>query len=445
MSKPLVIVSCPADTYSGYGGRSRDFVQALIDLNKYEVQILSQRWGNTRFGYLKDHGEDDLHSRLIYKVDKQPDIWVQITIPNEFQRVGKFNIGVTAGIETNLCDPSWIQGANRMDLNLVSSNHAKEVLQNARYEMTDKNNPNNKQTLALNSKIEVLFEGLRLDKYYKIKPTERTKLSEYLDTIPENFCYLLMGHWMQGNLGEDRKNIGFTIKAFLETFKNKMDKPALILKSHTSTTSIMDRERMLDKIEEVRKTVKGNLPNIYFIHGEIDDAEINELYNHSKVKAFVSLTKGEGFGRPFLEFSNIGKPIIASGWSGHMDFLNPEYVRLVKGDLKNVDKSAAIKNLILENASWFAPDDIDVGRAFKEINKQYKKFLGLAKKQSTYVRKSFTYKHMVETLDNLLVQYVPDFPKQVELSLPKLNLPKLKKVGEDSTPKITLPKLQKLT
>ena len=254
-----------------------------------------------------------------------------------------------------------------------------------------------------------------------------------------------MGHWMQGILGEDRKNIGYTIKTFLETYKNKMNRPALILKSHTSTTSILDRERMLDKIEQVRSTVKGALPNIYLIHGEVDDAEINELYNHSKVKAFVSLTKGEGFGRPFLEFSVIGKPIIASNWSGHTDFLKPENVRFVGGTLENVHKSAAVKNLILEEARWFKPDDTDVARAYKEVQKHYKKYLGMAKKQSSYVKRNFSYEKMVDTLSNLMTQYVPDFPKQVDLNLPKLNLPKLKKLGGDTKPKVTLPKLEKLS
>tara|TARA_B100000900_G_C20552252_1_gene705247 strand:+ start:34 stop:1371 length:1338 start_codon:yes stop_codon:yes gene_type:complete len=445
MSKPTVIVSCPADTYSGYGGRSRDLVQALIDTDKYDVKILSQRWGNTRFGYLKDHGEEDLYSRLIYKLTYQPDIWIQITIPNEFEKIGKYSIGVTAGIETSLCDPSWIQGGNKMDLILVSSNHAKNVLENANFEVVDKNNPNNKQILKLNTKVEVLFEGVKLDKYYNIKSSDRTKLSDYLDSIPESFCYLTMGHWMQGKLGEDRKNIGYTIKTFLETFKNKTNRPALILKSHTSTTSILDRERMLTKIDEVRKTVKGALPNIYLIHGEVDDAEINELYNHPKVKTFVSLTKGEGFGRPFLEFSVIGKPIIASNWSGHTDFLRAENVRFVGGTLDKVHKSASVKNLILEEASWFRPDDTDVARAYKEVQKKYKKYLVMAKKQSSYVKRNFTYEKMVETLSNFMTQYVPDFPKQVDLNIPKLNLPKLKKLGGETEPKVTLPKLQKLS
>ena len=444
MSKPSVVVSCPADTYSGYGARSRDFVQALIDTGKYDVSILSQRWGNTRFGYLKDHGEEDLESRLIYQITQQPDIWIQITIPNEYQRVGKYNIGVTAGIETNLCDPSWIDGVNRMDLVLASSYHTKSVLENSNWEVADKNNPNNKRALTISTKIEVLFEGLRLDKYYNIKQEERTELSEYLDTIPESFCYLTMGHWMQGALGEDRKNSPYTIKSFLETFKNKRDKPALILKSHTSTTSILDRQRMLENIDKVRSSVRGALPNIYLIHGEVDDKEINELYNHPKVKAFVSLTKGEGFGRPFLEFGSIGKPIIASGWSGHMDFLNRDYVRFVRGELDKVHSSAVVKNLILAESSWFRPNDLDVARAYKEVIKKYKKHLQLAKRQASNIRRNFSYEKMLETLDNLLSQYVPDFPKQIELSLPKLDLPKLQRIGGEDKKEITLPKLEKL-
>ena len=58
MSKPLFIISAPVDTYSGYGARSRDIVKAIIATDRYDVKLLSQRWGNTRFGYLGDHKED---------------------------------------------------------------------------------------------------------------------------------------------------------------------------------------------------------------------------------------------------------------------------------------------------------------------------------------------------------------------------------------------------
>jgi glycosyltransferase involved in cell wall biosynthesis len=428
MSKPTLVVSCPVDTYSGYGARARDFVQSIIDTDKYEVKILSQRWGGTRFGYLKDHKNESLASRIIPQLTQQPDIWIQITVPNEFQKVGKYNIGLTAGIETTICDPSWIEGCNRMDLVLVSAQHAKKVFEDSKFNMQDSNTGQVTGQLALSTKVEVLFEGADIEKYAPLSWPVTLDLS----TIPEMFCFLTVGHWLQGSLGEDRKNIGYTIKAFLETFKNKKDQPALILKVQAGAgTSIMDREAVLDKIDAIRKTVKGKLPNIYVLHGEMSDAEVNELYNHGKVKAMISLTKGEGFGRPLLEFSLINKPIIASGWSGHIDFLDNRYTKQIGGTLTNVHPSAAVDKMILQESQWFTPDDALVGKALKDVFEDYKPYKELAKRQGYKSRTEFSYDKMRETLDTLLTQYIPEFPKQVQLKLPqlkKIELPKLTKI-----------------
>lgn len=168
MSKPTLVVSCPIDTYSGYGARARDFVQAIIDLDKYDVQILSQRWGNTRFGYLQDHNNTSLSSRIVPQLAQQPDVWIQITVPNEFQKVGKYNIGVTAGIETTLCDASWVQGCNNMDLVLVSSEHAKKVFEDSKFTIQDNRTGQITGNVQLQTKMEVLFEGADTSKYYKI-------------------------------------------------------------------------------------------------------------------------------------------------------------------------------------------------------------------------------------------------------------------------------------
>jgi len=428
MSKPTVVVSCPIDTYSGYGARARDFVQSIIDLDKYDVKILSQRWGNTRFGYLKDHKNESLTSRIIPHLTQQPDIWIQITVPNEFQKVGKYNIGVTAGIETTLCDPSWIQGCNNMNLVLVSAEHAKKVFEESKFNMQDNKTGQVTGTIELQTKVEVLFEGADIEKYAPL--AWPVKLD--LDQIDEQFCFLTVGHWLPGALGEDRKNIGYTIKAFLETFKNKKAAPALILKVQAgSGTSIMDRDEILNRINVISKTVKGKLPNIYLIHGDMSDAEVNELYNHGKVKAMISLTKGEGFGRPLLEFSLVNKPIIASGWSGHIDFLDNQYTKQIGGTLNNVHPSAVIDKMILAESSWFKPDEAQTGRALKDVFEDYKVYKELAKRQGHRSRTQFSYEKMRETLDNLLTQYIPEFPKQVELKLPtlkKIELPKLKKV-----------------
>jgi len=428
MSKPTLVVSCPIDTYSGYGARARDFVQSIIDLDKYDVKILSQRWGNTRFGYLADHANTSLSSRIIPQLTQQPDIWIQITVPNEFQKIGKYNIGVTAGIETTLCDASWVQGCNNMNLVLVSSEHAKKVFQESKFNVQDNRTGQVTGTVELQTKMEVLFEGVDIEKYF----TTTSNLD--LDSIEESWNYLVVGHWLPGEVGEDRKNIGYTIKAFLETFKNKQKgkRPGLILKVQAgSGTSIMDRETVLDKIDAIRQTVKGNLPNIYLLHGEMADAEVNELYNHSKVKAMVTLTKGEGFGRPLLEFSLVNKPIIASAWSGQVDFLDKEFTKLIGGTLTQVHPSAVIDKMILGESQWFTPDPIEVGRALKEVYDDYDKWKTAAKRQGHKSRTQFSYDNMRETVDNLLTQYVPEFPKQVQLKLPqlkKIELPKLQKV-----------------
>ena len=370
----------------------------------------------------------DLMDKIVPQVSQQPDICIQISVPNEFKKVGKYNIGVTAGMETTLCDPSWVKGANNVDLLLVSSEHSKETFLRSNFDVKDNKTGHIREKIQLNTKIEVLFEGADITKYFPVKGSgNSTNLEQTLSSIPEAFCFFTTGHWMQGELGEDRKNLGFTIKSFLETFKNKKDAPALVVKSHITGTSIMDREKMLDKIDEVRKTVRGKLPNIYLVHGEISDSEMNLLYNHPKIKAFISLTKGEGFGRPFLEFSLVNKPIIASSWSGQTDFLDKDLVRYVKGDLRNVHDSAVVPNIILKESQWFTPDSIDVGQAYKDVYKHYKQWAVKAKKQGHKSRTNFSYEAMTETLKNILAT-IPTIPKQVELQLPKLQLPKLKKI-----------------
>ena len=417
--KKQAVISCPIDTYSGYGARARDFVKAFIEARPdLDVRILSQRWGNTRFGYLADHNEDDLISRILPQLQTKPDVWVQITVPNEFQSVGHYNIGVTAGMETTIAHATWVQGVNKMDLTLVSSQHAKDVFLNSKFEMKD-NNGQPQGLVEVTKPIEVLFEGVNTDVYKQVS-------SDFdLSMVKEKYAYLFVGHWLQGDFGHDRKNIPYMIKTFLETFKGKMNRPALILKTQAATSSLMDKERILKKIEAVKKSVKGaGLPNIYVIHGEMSDSEMNSLYNHTKVKTMVSFTRGEGFGRPLLEFTTTGKPIIASGWSGQSDFLDVDKSFLLGGTLEKVHKSAAIKDMILEEAAWFKPNDGEVANAWKVSTKQYVKLLTNSKKQKSRTLREFTFSNMTDKLKEILDSNI-EIVEQIQLNLPSLNLPQL--------------------
>jgi glycosyltransferase involved in cell wall biosynthesis len=430
--KPLVFVSCPIDTYSGYGARSRDIVLSIIKSEKYDVKILPQRWGNTPFGFLKQDNPD--HKLIINciwnqpQLPKQPDCWIQITVPNEFQPIGKFNIGITAGIETTICAPQWVDGLNRMNLNLVSSEHAKAVFKNSTFE--EKNNQTGEivRKIELTAPVEVLFEGVNTNIYQKIDAVNDSEIWDIVNDINEDFNFLYVGHWLNGSLGEDRKDTGMLIKTFLETFKNKKQRPGLILKTSSVNHSIMDREEILDRIRKIQELVEGDLPSVYLIHGELSDEEVNELYNHPKVKTHISFTKGEGYGRPLLEASISQKPIVASNWSGHLDFLDPEMSILLPGELKQIHPSAVVQDMLLPESAWFTVDYKKASETLDDIYKNYKKYVDGAKKQAYRSRTEFNLEKMGENLISILDNKIP---KPVQLKLPqlkKIELPKLKKV-----------------
>ena len=417
--KPLCVVSCPIDTFSGYGARSRDFVKALIQLKgeEWDIKIIPQMWGECPWNFIKK--EDPLRQRFIGGLtDRKPDIWVQITIPSEFQPIGNFNIGVTAGIETNVFPGDFIEGLNRMNFTLVSSNHSKQVALSTQFEK--KNDKGEIQgTVKTIKPVEVLFEGLDLDKYNK-KPQN----SGLLKDIPEDFCFLYTGHWLPGALGEDRKNTGLMIKTFLETFSGAGKKrPALVLKTNLINYSLMDRESILKKINDIKDQVKGTLPNIYLLHGEMTDDEMNQLNNDNKVKAFVSFTKGEGYGRPLAEAAITGKPTIVSNWSGHIDFLHPDYNVLVGGELKPIHPSASNKWLLPES-QWFSINKDVASRAMKDVFKHHNKYTEKSRKQTQYLKDNFSFDKMVEKLSTVLPKVVSEAPPKLQ----QLKLPKLKKI-----------------
>jgi glycosyltransferase involved in cell wall biosynthesis len=427
--KPLVVISCPADTYSGYGARSRDIVLPLIKSGNYDVKIMPQRWGSTPWGFLQDENPDHKLIKDCFlpnnQLPKQPDVWIQITVPNEFQAVGKFNVGITAGIETTICAPQWIEGCNRMNLNLVSSEHAKKVFQDSKFEKRNQQTQQVEGIIELTSQVEVLFEGANLDIYKKLD-TLSTDVKEVLDGINEEFCYLFVGHWLQGETGQDRKDVGMLVKTFLETFKGKKPRPALVLKTQSATPSVMDREEILDKIRKIQEEVGGDLPSVYLVHGELSDEEINELNNHPKVKAFVSFTKGEGYGRPLLEASITGKPVIASAYSGHLDFLDRELSILLPGELKQIHGSAVVQDMLIPESAWFTVNYERASKVLVDVYKNYNKYVDNAKKQSYRSRTEFSLEKMGEKLLSILDSKVP---KPVEFKLPqlkKIELPKIK-------------------
>ena len=418
-----VVIASPVATQSGYGHHAREIITNIIEQrgNDWDVKLVSLPWGGTPMTYPIPI---DWQLRIIpLPLTEQPDVWIQISVPNELQAVGKYNIGVTAGTEGDLCPEKWIDNLNAMQLIIVPSEFTKTVFERTARE---KNKP-------LTTRIEVIPEYFDETVYNNTNIT--AEITE-LNNISESFAFLAVGHWLQGSIGEDRKNLSGLIHCFFNTYKNTKNAPALIMKTSGATYSIVDRMEIENKIGQIREMF-GNekLPNVYLIHGELTDAEMNAMYNHPKIKAMVSFTKAEGFGRPLLEFATTGKPIIAPYYSGQVDFLKKDFICELLGGTTNIHPSAQNDWLIAE-AKWFTPDYGYASKIMKDVQKNYKKWCDLAKRQRYFANSTFTKNAVAavyERVLNIADEGINKIPTAVELKLPqlkKIELPKLEKVGE---------------
>jgi glycosyltransferase involved in cell wall biosynthesis len=418
--KPTLVFQAPVATRSGYGDHARDLLHSLYKLDKFEIKVISTRWGSTPMDAL--NYDKQFHKwvvdSIIPGIEQKPDIYIQVTVPNEFQPLGHYNIGITAAIETTHCPLDWVHGCNRMDLIIVPSEHSKKSLVDSVYNEADNNT---KQLIAqhrIQKPIEVLFEGFDEDDFGTDEVVHVTEL----DQIKEDFAFLFVGHWLRGDLGEDRKNVGMMIKTFAMAFKNEKKKPALVLKTSSAGFSVLDRENTIKKIKDVLGKDYGKVP-VYLLHGDLTSSQMNGLYEHSKVKAMLNFTKGEGFGRPLLEFSLTGKPVIVSNWSGHLDFLKQGAV-LLDGELKNVHESAA-DQFLLKESQWFNVNISKALVAIKDVYKNYDKYKTAAFQLGKQNKQNFGLEKMTKLFDVILNQYgiyTKIQPKFQELQLPKLKM-----------------------
>lgn len=416
MSKPILLFRGPVKSLSGYGAHSRDLLESLYSMNLFDIKIDSCVWGMTPLTAL--NMENSFHKwineNIIINLNIVPDVYIQVTVPNEFMCVGKYNIGITAGIETTVAPKDWIDGCNRMDLVITTSNFSKEVLTKTAYNENDKNTNTLIKIHKITKPVEVLFEGVDYEIY-------NNKYVNFDLNIKEDFAFLFVGHWLRGALGQDRKDVGMLIKCFVESFKNQKNQPALILKTSSASFSIKERESIRKKIEELVVNVE-NPPPIYFLFGELTDKEMNQLYNHPKIKTMVTLTKGEGFGRPLLEFTMTGKPVIAPNWSGHIDFLPINKSILLGGELTPVHESA-IDKFIIKEGKWFTVNYENAIKIMPLVKENYNEHYQKSQELMVENRTKFSLEKM---RDRFLELLKPVLDKPVEF---KLNLPKLTKIG----------------
>ena len=429
MNKPTLVFQGPIFTRSGYGDHCRDLMKSLRKMDKYDIKIIPLRWGNTPQNQVDGEAEFGrwMLERVVGEVQGKPDIFFQVSVANEFEPKGNYNIGVTAGVETTIAPKDFIDGMNKMDLILVPSEFTKQVMAGTVYQHKDQSSGQIVGETKLTKPCEVLFEGVDVDVF--LKPSGK----DVLANVKEDFNFLIVGHWLKGDLGQDRKDIGMAIKTFATVFQYlpKDKRPGIIVKTSHAGYSVIDREATRDKIDAVLKPFGDKCPSVYLLHGDMEESDVANLYHHPKVKAMISFAKGEGYGRPMAEFTLTGKPIIASGWSGQVDFLPKESAVLLEGSLTQVHESAA-DQFCMKEAQWFTVNYSNAANKIYDVYNNYDTYSKDSKGLKDNTLKNFTLDKMHEVFTKIMDSNVKEAPKVVPFNLPKLNkspmqLPKLNK------------------
>lgn len=394
--KKKVLVKGPVLSASGYGEQARFALRALSKKeSELDLYVVNIQWGRTGQALLEQEEKEFFHF-LFEKTQKyfqmnngkgHFDISLQITIPNEFEKIADVNIGYTAGIETTKVSPQWIEKGNMMDKIVVPSNHSKTVFEQTVYKA--KNQQTGQEVdFKLNTPVEVCaFPALNGE----VVVPELALETEW------NF--LSVAQWSA------RKNIESTIKNFLREFKNEED-VGLVLKLNIAKNSTMDKEHTRKRIENLLKVTKREVGDykchVYLLHGSLTDAEMRGLYRHPKIKALVTTTHGEGFGLPMFEAAIAGLPIAAPAWSSYVDFLfapkkdkktgktkNKAHFAKIDFDLKPVQREAVWQGVIQSDSQWCWVKDFSVRSAMRDLKKNHGTFLSDAKKLSSHILEEF--------------------------------------------------------
>jgi glycosyltransferase involved in cell wall biosynthesis len=344
VKKKKVLLRGPLLTRSGYGEQARFALRSLRSQPEAcEVFIQPTGWGKTSWVNIQDEERlwiDQTIEKTIAYIQQggQFDISVQVTIPNEFEKVAPINIGYTAGIETTRVAHEWLLKANEtVDKIIVVSNHSKNVLENTEYVGRDERT-NQEVRLTLAKPIYAVN--------YPVKKYEN--LPELELDLKHDTNFLAVAQF------GPRKNVPNTVKWFMEEFKD--DDVGLVLKTNIAKNCLMDREKIHNDLKQFLSSYKDHKCKVYVIHGNMTDEELHALYVHPKIKAFLTLAHGEGFGLPIFEAAYSGLPVVSPGWSGQMDFLcdteGKEHFYNVPFDLQRVQPEVVWPGVIVADSMW---------------------------------------------------------------------------------------------
>jgi glycosyltransferase involved in cell wall biosynthesis len=394
--KKRILYVSPLLSRSGYGDHAREIASVLYNkFSSHELKFAITPWGSNPQTGLNKELSEKYKPHFVNEKDHYTgcDVYIQLGLPNEFKKVGSdTNIGITAGVEVDYVPSSMLNGLNQMDHVIVPSNFTKETFENSY-----KENEIDKTT-----EISVIAESSSFDFY---QDSDSSSSINELNEIKEDFCFLSVGQWITSESDDGgRKNIESLIESFIKAFNNTDDKPALVLKTSGSNFSISDYFEISNKIKSIiEEHPSQSRPSIYLLHGDISESEIHSVYTHPKIKAFISHTKGEGFGRPILEATLCGLPVLATKWSGHLDIIDKKNSILLPGKLTNITKETS---LFSTKAKWMVVDKEVSSQKIKDVYQNYDKYNTKALKLKEINKSKFDINKISSLYESLFNQYI---------------------------------------
>ena len=349
MSKTILLRG-PFVTSSGYGIHARQIARWIFN-NHSDSNIFTELlpWGNTPWELDKT-----AHNNLIGKILETAkeinvpiDVSFQCQLPNEWDvNKAKFNIGITAGIETDRCNPTWVEACNKMNMVIVPSEHAKKSI----ISVGKVNTPIH--VIPESFPDECLNTDLSISNQYKFNT---------------DFNFLVFGQLTGNNPENDRKNIFYTLKWLCESFQDNPN-VGIVIKTNAGRNSKFDKKHVVQILTNLISSIrKGPYPKIHLLHGYMSSQQVVDLYKDPTIKALVTLTRGEGYGLPILEAAACDLPIIAPAWSGYMDFMSLGKFIKVNYVLNKIHESRVDNQLFMQDAVWCNVSENDFKQRIKKF------------------------------------------------------------------------------